>query len=68
MAWTQADIDALDAALASGRKTVQYGDKSTTYQSVDEMLKVRALMRSEVASAGATTSEGRSTLATFRRD
>ena len=45
MAWTQEQLDSLDAALAEGVLTVKYQDKTVTYRSVDEMLKLRHLMR-----------------------
>jgi len=49
MAWTQADLDALDAAMKGGELTVRYGDRSITYRDLDEMLRLRALMKQEVA-------------------
>lgn len=63
MAWTQADIDTLKAAIASGILSVQYTDKLIRYQSTSDMLKALAAMEGEVA--GATTS-GRSTFAGFQ--
>lgn len=54
MAWTQADIDALKAAIATGVKSVAYHDKTVTYHSVDDMLKALAMMQAEVnVSSGA---------------
>ena len=37
MAYTQADLDALQAALAKGEKRVSFGDKTVEYRSVDEL-------------------------------
>lgn len=51
MAFTQTDIDTLDRAIASGTLTVSYGGppaRSVTYQSLDSMLKARAVMRRQV--------------------
>lgn len=59
MAWTQAQLDALEAAIAEGTLSVQYGDKKVTYRSMDEMLRVRDLMRKELgktAGSGARVS------------
>lgn len=60
MAWTQEQLDALEEAMASGTLTVKYsspgGNKEVTYRSLDEMMKVRDLMR---ASLGIT--DGRNT-------
>lgn len=53
MAWTQSDLDALDTAIKQGVRTVQFADRSVTYHSLDEMLKLRRLMQGEVSgSAG----------------
>jgi len=48
MAWTQADLDALDTAMKGGELTVRYGDGSITYRSLDEMLRLRAVMKQAV--------------------
>jgi hypothetical protein len=45
--WTQADLATLEAAIASGTRHVQYGDKSVTYQTIEQMLRAR----SEIISA-----------------
>lgn len=44
MAFTQAQIDALDAAIAANVLTVEYDGERVTYRSMDELLKARALM------------------------
>ncbi len=49
MAWTQTDLDALNKAIANGVMSVRYADRSVQYRSLDEMLKVRALMTDELA-------------------
>ena len=38
MAYTQAHLDALEAALAKGEKRVTFGDKTVEYRSVDELM------------------------------
>jgi hypothetical protein len=49
MAWTQTDLDRLDAAIASNVRTVTYADgRTVTYQDVDKMLQLRMTMRGEV--------------------
>lgn len=35
------ELAALDAAIASGLLTVRFGDRMTTYQSMDDLLKAR---------------------------
>lgn len=44
MAFTQTQLDAIDAALASGELSVTYDGRSVVYRSVDELLKVRAIV------------------------
>lgn len=41
MPWTQAQLDALDEAIASGSLVVRHGDKAVTYRSFDEMVRIR---------------------------
>lgn len=46
MAYTQAHLDALEAALAKGEKRVIFGDKTVEYRSVDELkAAIRAVKR-----------------------
>lgn len=56
MAFTQAQLDALDEAIASGELRVQYSDKAVQYRSLDEMLKLRTLMAGELAATPAELS------------
>jgi hypothetical protein len=62
MAWTQADIDTLKAAIASGSvlQAITFGEQTFTFRTIDEMLKVLAVMQGEVSTA---TGTGRSRLA-----
>ena len=55
MAWTQSDLDAIDKAIASGEVTVHFGDRSVTYRSLDELLKIRALIKDDLQSQAETT-------------
>jgi hypothetical protein len=50
MAWTQSDIDILQAAITSGKgaKSITFADQSVSFHSIDEMLKLLAVMRQEV--------------------
>lgn len=57
MAWTQSDITALEEAMAGGELTVRSPDgRLVTYQSIDDMLKLRQAMLSEIASTSASLS------------
>jgi hypothetical protein len=51
MAWTQAQLDILEAHVATGTTRVAYGDRTIQYGSVDEMIRLLDRMRSEVAAA-----------------
>jgi hypothetical protein len=51
MAWTQTDVDALKAAIASGVKVVEYHDRRVEYQTTREMLEALGLMQQEVNTA-----------------
>ncbi len=49
MAYTQTDLDNIKSAIASGVLTVRYGDGSmVTYASVDELIRVRREIESEL--------------------
>jgi hypothetical protein len=62
MAWTQTDIDTLQAALLDrkGARTITFADQSVTFESLDDMLKLLAIMRGSLASTVryAATSKG----------
>lgn len=55
--WTQADIDALKAAVATGVQSVTYAgppSRTVTYQSLAEMRKLLAEMVASVRGAAGT--------------
>lgn len=55
MAYTQAHLDALEAALAKGEKRVTFGDKTVEYRSVDELMAaIEAVKRDLFEQAAAT--------------
>lgn len=64
MAWTQSDLDTIDAAIASGRgaRRITFADQTIEFHSVAEMLRLRATIKREVESARthrlAVTSKG----------
>lgn len=65
-ALTQADVDKLKRAIASGVKTVQYQSGSVTYQSTEEMLRALSFAENELRSSDDQRTA--STLAVFGRD
>lgn len=63
MAYTQADLDALDAEIAKVRlvKSTTFADQSTTFRDLDDLLKLRAVMSAAVNGSRtryATTTKG----------
>ncbi len=48
MAWTQADLDALEKAIASGAKRVRFQTHEVEYQSTGDMLKVRNEIKADL--------------------
>jgi hypothetical protein len=42
MAYTQADLDSIDAAIADGNLTVRMADRMVTRRSIDELLAMRS--------------------------
>lgn len=62
MAITQADVDALNAAIVSGERQVSIGGQSITYQTIDSLIKARNDAREELARAArAATPRSRQT-------
>lgn len=55
MAFTADDLAALDTAIKSGARRVAYRDRTVDYYSLEEMLKLRAVMQAEVATGDRTT-------------
>lgn len=50
MAWSQSDIDALQAAISAGKgaRSITFADQSITFNSIDEMLKLLSVMQAQV--------------------
>lgn len=62
---SQADLDAIETAIARGERIVRHGDRMVEYRTVEEMIKAAGYMRAQISSAGGVT---RSTYLTFVRD
>ena len=50
MAFSQADLDNIDAAVASGALRVKYSDREVQYQSLADLLRARALVAKALGS------------------
>jgi len=57
MAWTQADIDTLKAAILArrGARSIAFADQVVTFDSIDDMLKLLAVMTAEVSTTSTRT-------------
>lgn len=54
MAFTLDQLATLEAAIASGTKKVKYADKEVEYNSIQDMLTLRDLIRKELGLIGKT--------------
>lgn len=72
MAYTVTQLQALEAAIASGHKSVSYDGKRVDYQSTDEMIKAAGIIRQSLIDSGLlaapTNDRGRTTYAEFTRE
>ena len=66
MAWTQAELDALKRAYASGTLRVTYDGKTVEYGAEADLIRRIRTIESEMAAAAGTPKPRRS-LATFRK-
>lgn len=55
MAYTQADIDALEAKIKEGVRRVRFTDREVEFRSIEEMERTLAMMRQQLASPPRTT-------------
>jgi len=53
MAWTQTDLDKIEAAIATGARRVRFQTHEVEYQSIGDMLKVRDLIKADLDTARA---------------
>jgi hypothetical protein len=51
--FTQADLDALNKAIKTGVMEVVYRDRTVKYRTLEEMLSLRSLMKSEITPSSA---------------
>lgn len=57
MAFSQADLDALDAKILAqgGMRAITKADRSVTFSELDDLLKLRAEMAAQLAAAAGQT-------------
>lgn len=57
-AFTEENLKLLEQAIVEGVKVVEYSDKKIEYRSLDEMIKIRNLMRKELCIDKSSASKG----------
>lgn len=67
MAFTQAQLDALDEAIGTGELEVEYDGRRIKYRSISELMQARAHVASQLAQA-ASGYRSSAMLAEFSRD
>lgn len=57
MAFTQTDLDNINAAVATGELSVEVNGRKVVYRNMDDLIKARNIIQAELAgaAAGATT-------------
>ena len=65
MAFSQSQLDALEAAIATGTLEIRVGDKLIRYQTTADMIKARDLLRDELTGQPPAN---RSSASSFCRD
>ena len=65
MAFTQSQLDALEAAIATGTLEVRVGDKLVKYQTTADMIRARDLLRDQLNAANPVD---RTSYGSFSRD
>jgi hypothetical protein len=58
MAYTQADLDNVQAAIASGEMTVRHNGREVTYRSIADLRKAEDRIREDLASQRACRPSG----------
>lgn len=56
MAWTQADLTAIEEAISTGAKRVRFQTHEVEYQSASDLLRVRDIIKAELYPATNTSS------------
>lgn len=51
MSFTSTDLDAINAAIASGELTVKHGGREITYRSMADLLKAKQTIEADLAAA-----------------
>jgi len=55
MSWTTKQLEAIEKAIAEGTLTVRYDNKEVRYRSLDEMIRIRDMIRQELGMSEKST-------------
>lgn len=56
--FTEENLNALNEAIAEGISKVKYSDKEVEYRSLDDMIKLRNLMKKELCQGSSNAKKG----------
>ena len=68
MAYTLTQLEALEAAIATGELSVSYDGKQVTYRSIAELTAARDLIKGELEATGLLTPTPRRSYAAHSKD
>jgi hypothetical protein len=54
MTWTTTQLTTLEESIALGATTVQYSDRTVTYRSLTDMMRLRDMIRKDLGLTGTT--------------
>lgn len=67
MAFTQAQLDAVETAISSGELRVMFDGREVIYRSVDDLLKARNTIKQSLQASGITAAVPRTSYASISR-
>jgi len=69
MPWTQADIDAIKAAIAAGKglKVSRHADQEATFHSIADLKELLAMMQGDVSAEESAAGESTTRYAAFSK-
>lgn len=68
MAFTQAQLDAVETAIASGELKVMFDGREVIYRSIDDLLKARDVIKSSLQASGSIPAAIHTSYASRGRD
>ena len=66
MAFTQSDLDNINAAVGTGELSVEVNGRKVVYRSIDDLVKARNLIANDLAATAASAAGGSTRRGSFR--